>query len=57
MNLTKEQYQQILAIVNENPTPMNFDDTARMNLTCKQILFSIPWFIDSGATHHVCCSL
>ena len=52
---TTEQYNRILALLN---TPKNEDEAAaRVNFAGTCSLFSIPWYIDSGATHHICCDL
>ncbi|XP_017239587.1 uncharacterized protein LOC108212373 [Daucus carota subsp. sativus] len=55
-SFTPDQYNRILALID----PPSMDDLAsppRINLTGIQNSNEPPWYIDSGATHHICCQL
>ncbi|RZC91338.1 hypothetical protein C5167_027406 [Papaver somniferum] len=56
-SLSGDQYALLLALI--NPAPDSAQPDARANFAGNILSTSIvdPWFVDSGATHHICNSL
>lgn len=50
---TQDQYNRIIALI--DPPSLDDVNSSMINLTGNQHSTEPPWYIDSGATHHICC--